>query len=154
MCVHLNEYEKRIYLQNVCFLLLLYMCKKLQLQKEVLSDLFFCIFISYRNRQGISYFNKHCTIVFLDKHYIFRKLERDFGSSGQNLKRMRHGNIFHAFWKIDQVPSATLCKTKALQCSTEDLQFSSSEVCNQPHVGSSYASGLLLTICCLNGNCE
>lgn len=34
VCVHLNEYEKRIYPYKVCFLLLLYMCKKVAVAKK------------------------------------------------------------------------------------------------------------------------
>lgn len=89
--------------------------------------------------------------IYRQKHYIFRKLERDFGSPGQDLKWARHGNIFHAFLKIDQVPSATLCKTKTLRCTTEDVRFSSSKFDRSP-VRWSYAPGLLLTIYCLNWN--
>lgn len=53
VCVHLINMRKE-YTHKMCafYLILLYMCKKLQLQKEVLSDLFFCIFISYGIAKG------------------------------------------------------------------------------------------------------
>lgn len=64
----LDKYEKRIYSQSVCFLLLLYMCKKLRLQKKKSSIWFIFLYLhKLWNSQGISYFNKHCTIVFIDR---------------------------------------------------------------------------------------
>ncbi len=123
VCVHLNEYEKRIYPQKSVLFTLLYMCKKSQSLKKSSIWFIFLYLHKLRNSQGISYFNKPCTIVFIDRSTTYLGNWNATGSPGQNLKRMRHGNIFHAFWTVDQVPSVTPRKTKALRCNTQDLEL-------------------------------